>query len=143
MQRSSKLDELELTGSSSRNMLISNVKQMFEKGTIRTISAAEGLIKLIQENKMDEFDKKFAQIEKTQNTREAKKQSQELAKEKGYEIEEKYLSRHVLKVKNRASELPTFEIKFRTKHLTFDAAWKDGVSRLAKLAAEGFKKSKI
>ena len=64
MQRSSKLDELELTGSSSRNMLISNVKQMFEKGTIRTISAAEGLIKLIQENKMDEFDKKFAQIEK-------------------------------------------------------------------------------
>ena len=64
MQRSSKLDELELTGSSSRNMLISNVKQMFEKGTIRTISAAEGLIKLIQENKMDEFDRKFAQIEK-------------------------------------------------------------------------------
>ena len=136
MQRSSKLDELELTGSSSRNMLISNVKQMFEKGTIRTISAAEGLIKLIQENKMDEFDRKFAQIEKTQNTREAKKQSQELAKEKGYEIEEKYLSRHVLKVKNRASELPTFEIKFKTKHLTFDAAWKDGVSRLAKLAAQ-------
>ena len=64
MQRSSKLDELELTGSSSRNMLISNVKQMFEKGTIRTISAAEGLIKLIQENKMDEFDKKIGQIEK-------------------------------------------------------------------------------
>ena len=64
LQRSSKLDELELTGSSSRNMLISSVKQMFEKGTIRTISAAEGLIKLIQENKMDEFDRKFAQIEK-------------------------------------------------------------------------------
>ena len=136
MQRSSKLDELELTGSSSRNTSISNVKQMFEKGTIRTISAAEGLIKLIQENKMDEFDKKFAQIEKTQNTREAKKQSQELAKEKGYEVEDKYLSRHVLRVKNRASELPTFEIKFKTKHLTFDAAWKDGVSRLAKLAAQ-------
>ena len=56
-QRSSKLDELEFTGSSSRNMLISNVKQMFEKGTIRTISAAEELIKLTQENKMDEFDK--------------------------------------------------------------------------------------
>ena len=37
---------------------------MFEKGTIRTISAAEGLIKLIQENKMDEFDRTFAQIEK-------------------------------------------------------------------------------
>ena len=73
---------------------------------------------------------------KTQNTREATKQSQELAKEKGYEVEEKYLSRHVLKVKNRASELPTFGIKFKTKHLTFDAAWKDGVCRLAKLAAQ-------
>ena len=73
---------------------------------------------------------------KTQNTREAKKQSQELAKEKGYEIEEKYLSRRVLKIKNRASELPTFEIKFKTKHLTCDAAWKDGVNRLAKLAAQ-------
>ena len=58
MQRSSKLDELELTGRSSRNMSRSNVKQMFEKGTIRTISAAEGLIKLIQENNMGEFDKK-------------------------------------------------------------------------------------
>ena len=64
MQRSSKLDELELTGSSSRNMLISNVKQMFETGAFRAISAAEGLIKLTQENKMDEFDRKFAQIEK-------------------------------------------------------------------------------
>ena len=51
-------------------------------------------------------------------------------------MEEKYLSRHVLKVKSRASELPTFEIKFKTKRLTFDAAWKDGVSRLAKLAAQ-------
>ena len=59
LQRSAKLDDLELTGSSSRNVLISNVKQMFEKGAIRTISAAEGLIKLIQENKMDEFDKKL------------------------------------------------------------------------------------
>ena len=64
MQRSLKLDELELTGSSSRNMLISNVKQMFEKGTIRTISAAEGLIKLIQENKMDEFGKKLPRKKK-------------------------------------------------------------------------------
>ena len=51
LQRSAKLDELEFTGSSSRNMLISNVKQMFEKRAIRTISAAEGLIKLIQESK--------------------------------------------------------------------------------------------
>ena len=115
MQRSSKLDELELPGSSSRNMLISNVKQMFEKGTIRTISAAEGLIKLIQENKMDEFDKTFAQVEKTQNTREAKKQSQELAKEKGYEIEEKYLSRHVLKAQKPSKRTTNIRNKIQNK----------------------------
>ena len=32
LQRITKLDELELTGSASRNMLINNVKQMFERG---------------------------------------------------------------------------------------------------------------
>ena len=37
---------------------------MFEKGTIRTVSAAEGLVKLIQETEMDEFDKQIALIEK-------------------------------------------------------------------------------
>ena len=50
------LDTFELTDSVSKNMLISNVKQMFEKGTLRTLAAAETLIKLIQENKMQEFD---------------------------------------------------------------------------------------
>ncbi len=46
----------ELADSASRNILISNVKQMFEGGTIRTQAAAETLIKLIQENKMDQVD---------------------------------------------------------------------------------------
>ena len=46
------LDTFELTDSASRNILISNVKQMFEKGTLRTLAAAETLIKLIQENKI-------------------------------------------------------------------------------------------
>ena len=64
LQRITKLDELELTGSASRNMLISNVKQMFERGVIKRVDIAESLIKLIQENKMDEFDAKFAKIEK-------------------------------------------------------------------------------
>ena len=63
-QKAAQLDALELTASSSRNLLINSVKQMFEKGAIRTINIAENLIKLIQQNKMDEFDEKFAKIEK-------------------------------------------------------------------------------
>ena len=46
------LDTFELTASTSRSISISNVKQMFEKGTIRTLAAAETLIKIIQEHKM-------------------------------------------------------------------------------------------
>ena len=66
LQRSAKLDELELTGSSPRNILINNVKQMFQKGAIRRADVAEGLIKLIQENILDEFDEKFSKIAKAE-----------------------------------------------------------------------------
>ncbi len=48
------LDTFELTDSASRNILISNVKSMFEKETSRNQKAASELIKLIQENKMDQ-----------------------------------------------------------------------------------------
>ena len=44
-----------------------------------------------------------------------------------------------MKVKNKASELPTFEVKFKKLHTTFDSAWKDGVSALVKLAAQRLK----
>ena len=64
VQRITKLDELELTGSASRNLLINSVKQMFERGVIQRVDVAEPLIKLTQETKMDEFDAKFAKIEK-------------------------------------------------------------------------------
>ena len=45
------LDTFELTDSASRNISISNVKQMFERGTLRTLASAEALIKLMQGNK--------------------------------------------------------------------------------------------
>ena len=44
------LDTFELTDGASQNILISNVKQMFERGTLRTPASAEALIKLIQED---------------------------------------------------------------------------------------------
>ena len=42
------LDTFELTDSASRNILTSNVKQMIEKGTRRTLAALETSITFIQ-----------------------------------------------------------------------------------------------
>ena len=73
------LDTFELTDSASRNILISNVKQMFERGTLRTLASAEALIKLIQGNKMAEFDGKMTKLDIAVNTKAAKRQAEEIA----------------------------------------------------------------
>ena len=70
------LDTFELTDSASRNILISNVKQMFERGTLRTLASAEALIKLIQDNKMTEFDEKMAKLGIAVNTKAAKRRAE-------------------------------------------------------------------
>ena len=57
--KAAQLDEYDLTDSTSRNILIGSVKQMFERGTIRTQAAASTLIKLIQEHKVDQVDAKM------------------------------------------------------------------------------------
>ncbi len=64
-EKSAQLDEYDLTDSTSRNIVIGSVKNMFERGTIRTQAAAGNLIKLIQENKMDQVDAKMAKSDKT------------------------------------------------------------------------------
>ncbi len=109
---------------------------MYEKGNIRTLKEAEGLIKLIQENKLDEFDARFSKIEKTENTKVAKQKAEEIGKDADYIIHEKESPNYIVKIKNRTSELPTFEVKFKKEHSSFEAAWKDGVAKIAKLAAE-------
>ena len=70
------LDTFELTDSASRNISISNVKQMFERGTLRTLAAAENLIKLIQEDRMTEFDEKMTKLYIAVNTKTAKRQAE-------------------------------------------------------------------
>ena len=130
------LDTFELTDSASRNILIGNVKQMFERGTLRTLASAEALIKLIQDNKMTEFDEKMAKLDIAVNTKAAKRQAEEIAQESNYTIQQRETSKHIVRVKNKNSELPTFEIKFKKTHTTFEAAWKDGVARLVKIASD-------
>ena len=107
------LDTFELTDSASRNILISNVKQMFERGTLRTLASAETLIKLIQEDRMTEFDEKMKKLDIAANTKAAKRQAEEIAQESNYTMQQRETSKHIVRVKNKNSELPTFELKFK------------------------------
>ena len=127
-EKAAQLDEYALTGSSTRNILIGTVKQMFERGTIRTQAAAGNLIKLIQENKMDQVDAKMARLDKAVNIKGAKRIASEMAEEANYTTHERETTKHFIKIKSRNRYLPTFELKFKKEHTTFEATWKDGVS---------------
>ena len=116
--------------------MIGSVKQMFERGAIRTQAAASTLIKLIQENKMDQVDEKMGKLEKAVNIKTAKRQAGEMAQDANCTTHERETSKHHIKIKNNNIDLPTFELKFKKIHTTFEAAWKDGVARLVKIAAD-------
>ena len=92
------LDTFELTDSASRNVVIANVKQMFERGTIRTLAAAETLIKLIQENKMEQVDERIKKLDIAANRKEAKKQADEIARETNFHIQERETANHKIKI---------------------------------------------
>ena len=111
-EKATQLDEYALTGSSTRNILIGTVKQMFERGEIRTQTAAGNLIKLIQENKMDQVDAKMGKIQGAVNAKSDKRKASEMERDANYETQERETTKHFIKIKNRRSELPTFELKF-------------------------------
>ena len=133
--RSENMQVLEIynaTKSASRNALMSTVKTMYEKGTIRTLNQAERLLKLLQDNEMDKFDKSFGGVEISKNKALAKQQAKEIAKPQ--EFTERNSKRHIMRIKNKSSELPTFELEFKKEYKVFEVAWKDGVQRLIKAA---------
>jgi hypothetical protein len=109
---------------------------MFERGTIRTQVAAGTLMKLIQENKMDQVDARMGKLEKAANLKSDRRKAGEMEQEAFYTTHERETTTHFIKIKNRNSELPTFELQFKKIHTTFEAAWKDGVARLVKIAAD-------
>jgi hypothetical protein len=47
---------------------------MFEKGAIRTGSGAKTFIKLIQDNKMKEFDERMTKLDKAVNAKQPKEE---------------------------------------------------------------------
>ena len=57
-------------------------------------------------------------------------------------MQQRETSKHIVKIKNKNCELPTFELKFKKVHTTFEAAWKDGVVRLIKIASDTIKEKK-
>ena len=79
------LNAFEDTPNASRNILISTVKQMYSRGSIRTYKEAETFIKLAQENKMDDFDEKYNKIEAAANVKLAKQQAKEIKQEEAEE----------------------------------------------------------
>ena len=98
-EKAAQLDEYALTGSSTRNILIQNVKQMFQRGEIRTQTAAGNLIKLIQENKMDQVDAKMGRLENAMKTKSDKRKASELEQEANYETHERETTKHYIKIK--------------------------------------------
>ena len=80
-EKATQLDEYALTGSSTRNILIGTVKQMFERGEIRTQAAAGKLIKLIQENQMDQVDAKMGKIQGAVNAKSDKRKASEMERD--------------------------------------------------------------
>ena len=76
------LNTFEDTPNASRNILISTVKQTYSRGSTRTYKEAATLIKLAQDNKMDDFDERYNKIEATANVKLAKQQPKTLSRKK-------------------------------------------------------------
>ena len=71
------------------------------------------MIKLIQENKIELVDAKMAKIDKAVNTKSDKRKASELEQEANCTTHERETTKHFIKIKNRGSELPTFELKIK------------------------------
>jgi hypothetical protein len=89
---------------------------------------------LIRDNKMDEFDEKFEAINKKEQEKVAKQKKEEHETEKRMNVISKELKRHHIRIKNKNSELPTFEVEFKEKIVDFNVAWKAGVNQLIRIA---------
>ena len=93
-EKTAQLDAYAPTDSTSRNILIGSVKQMSQRGEIRTQAAAGNLIKLIQENKMDQVDAKMGKLEKAVNTKSDKRKASEMEQEANYTTHERETTKH-------------------------------------------------
>ena len=132
-----KLEEYELTDSASKNALISSVKVMYQRGGIPRITTATSLIKLVQNDKMKQFEKRFGELTNKETATQAEEQKSKVNNEQKSEsitITKKSYSRNKIFIKGKTSELPTFEIEFSKTHISFSSAWKAALPSLIRLA---------
>ena len=125
-----KLNAYDMAGSASKKMLMRTVKDMFEKGEIERFAQADGLMKLLRDNKLKEFDKCFDKLEaanKAKADEKAEKEDDEVI------IAQRNTSKDIVRVKNKRSELPTFELQFINDYPDFNVAWRHGVNKLIKI----------
>ena len=85
----------------------------------------------------------MGKIQGAVNKKSDKRKASDMEQEANYTTQERETTKHFIKIKNRNSELPTFELKFKKTHTTFEAAWKDGVARLVRIASDKIKEKQI
>ena len=74
---------------------------MFEKGTIRSLAAAEAGVKLIQKDKIKELDENSGKLDKAENTKATKRKAEEIASVFLHTAQHKETSKHVVIIKNQ------------------------------------------
>ena len=74
---------------------------MFEKGTIKYLSAAEKLINLLQDDKMDEFDVQFNKLDKAVSAKAEKRKAEETVRDANYDVQQRETSKHIVKLKKQ------------------------------------------
>jgi hypothetical protein len=122
------LDTLEPTNSAFRNRQITLVKDLYEKDKITSVKKAMALIKLVKENKMEEFANKLDEAEnKASDRAEKRKIGPEL-------LNTKETKRTIIRLKNKATELPTLEVELKDEHTSFNTAWTAAYKKLIRMA---------
>ena len=101
------------------------VKEMFESGKIERFAQAEALMKSLRDNKMKDFDKRFGKTETATATKVEKKKEKEKDQPRPPPVDDEILvnkrhtSKDIVKVKNKRSELPTFEVQLFNDYTDF------------------------
>ena len=137
--------------SASKRMLMKNIKDQYENGTIQRITEAEGLMKLLRDNKMDTFDQRYAKLETRNNEKHnvvnrvqklmagMQKTPDKVESDDEVQITRRETSKDIVKVKHKRSELPTFELQFANVCKHFGDAWNAGVNKLIKIVVDRLK----
>ncbi len=84
---------------------------------------------------MKEFDKIIGKPDKAENTKAAEGKAEQRAKDSNGTMQQTETSKRIVKLKNKNSELPTFDLQFKKEKASCEVAWGDAVARLVYMQA--------